>query len=189
MEHLYTYENLEYRKNNINLRHIGHNPKKSFLYTRLKNKTKREYYTGRSTILQPAIFTNYFDNYDNYLSILLYNNTFFLCGICFNVYNITDKFNISCGHYICNHCLILMTNNHITNCPYCRTELITCNRPIINSQLPVIDDIISINSDLMPVTRANNGTDTTSIFKQYIYTVFMIFVVLFFGIFFMRNKI
>lgn len=192
MDHLYTYENVEYRKNNINIRNIGHNPKKSVLYARLKNKTKREYYTGRSTILPPPIFTNYFDNYDNYLSKLLYNNTFFLCGICFNGYNITDKFNIRCGHYICNNCLILITNSHISRCPYCRIELINHNREIINrstNQIPVTNDIISINSDLVPVIINNNSIESRTTFKQYLHLVFILSIALFFTILLMRYKI
>lgn len=188
MEHLYTQENLEYRKANINIRHIGHNPKKSFLYTRLKNKTKREYYTRRSNILPPAIFTNYFDNYDNHLTILLYNNSFFLCGICLNVYNIGDKYNIDCGHYICNHCLILMSNNHIYKCPYCRITLINHDRTINTTNNPLYS-----NNEPVAITHNNNQIELQRLpqttIKNHLHIIFMFLVVLFLGVLLLRYKI
>ncbi len=148
MEHLLNDNSILIRRNNLNLRIMGHIPKESFNYIRHYNRLKREYLFNNQLQLNSALYYNYYDYWESKLNTFLFNNTFYLCPICIDVMEYNKKCSLLCNHHLCSNCIHSMIHNNMVFCPFCRNNIATNSPQRIDEELYYSeeDDIVENNN-------------------------------------------
>lgn len=173
MEHLLNDTSILIRRNNLNLRIMGHIPKESFNYIRHYNRLKREYLFNNQLQLNSALYYNYYDYWESKLNTFLFNNTFYLCPICINVMEYNKKITLLCKHHLCSNCVHTMIHNDMVFCPFCRNNISTNSPQHINNELELYNSPI----------RHHRHRQNMENFKAKIIIVMVVLIVLLFIIF------